>query len=81
MRRHAMGLTAALLTLWGAGSVFNAAAGYKHLILQGIIGLWLLVAAGWLWARWWKTTGPLPVSEPGDLGRHAADDSHRLLEP
>lgn len=52
MGRHALGIAAALLTLWGAGFVFE---GLDHTQLaETLMGGCLLVAAGVLWVRWWR---------------------------
>ena len=54
MDRYALGLVAALLTLWGAGAIYQ---GYPDRLAEGLIGACLLLAAVALWlVVWWRIT-------------------------
>ena len=51
---HGVGFAAAVLTLWGVGSVIDAATDLQHRFIQGLLGLTMLVVAILLWLRWWR---------------------------
>jgi hypothetical protein len=62
MRRHGIGLAAAILTLWGIGSFIYVVEDYgvarpPYWILESFAGCGLLGAAVVLWRRWNRTFG------------------------